>query len=43
MMQKSGFTLENMLVTLGTYTVLKTKKIPAPILVVSMILLGFVL
>jgi len=42
LMQKSGFTLENILVTLATVLLLLTRKIPAPLIVVAAIAAGFV-
>lgn len=43
LMQKSGFGMDNMLVTLVTVILLLTKKIPAPLIVILAIILGFVL
>jgi chromate transporter len=40
-MQKSGFTLENILVTLATVLLLLTRKIPAPLIVAAAIAAGF--
>ncbi|MCK9252080.1 MAG: chromate efflux transporter [Clostridiales bacterium] len=42
LMQKSGFTLENILVTLATVLLLLTRKIPAPLIVAAAIAAGFV-
>lgn len=41
LMIKSGFTMDNMLVTLVTLLLLIWKKIPAPVIVLGVILLGF--
>ncbi len=41
LMQKSGFTLENILVTLATVLLLLTRKIPAPLIVAAAIAAGF--
>lgn len=41
LMIKSGFTMDNMLVTLVTLLLLLWKKIPAPVIVLGVILLGF--
>ncbi|MDH8679770.1 chromate efflux transporter [Fusibacter bizertensis] len=43
LMQKSGVTLENILITLGTMVLLLTRKVPAPIIVVFVLILGFIL
>ncbi len=43
LMQKSGFTLENLLVTVLTVVVLQSKKIPAPFLVAAVIAAGYML
>ena len=43
LMQKSGFHLENILVMIGTILALLTKKIPAPLLVVAALALGYML
>jgi len=43
LMQKSGFHLENILVMIGTILALLTKKIPAPLLVVAALALGYIL
>ncbi len=43
LMQKSGFTLENILVTGLTAGLLLTKKIPAPIIVVLALVAGFII
>lgn len=43
LMQRSGFTLDNILVTLVTVALLITKKIPAPVIVLISIILGFVI
>lgn len=43
LMQKSGFHIENILVTMATILALLTKKIPAPLLVVGVLILGFVI
>lgn len=42
LMQKSGFTLENIIVTLATVLLLLTRKIPAPLIVAAAIAAGFV-
>ncbi|WP_208559440.1 chromate efflux transporter [Marinilactibacillus kalidii] len=39
--QQSGLTWDNLLVTLGTVLILSTRKIPAPIIVVIVLLIGF--
>ena len=41
LLQKSGLTIDNILVTIATVLLLLTKKIPAPLIVVSVILIGF--
>ncbi len=41
LMQKSGFTVENLIVTAVTALLLLTRKIPAPILVIIAIAVGF--
>ena len=43
LMQKSGFTLENIAVTGITALILLIKKIPAPLIVLSVILAGFII
>lgn len=43
LMQKSGVTLENILITLGTMILLLTRKVPAPLIVVFVLILGFIL
>lgn len=43
LMQRSGFTLDNLLVTLVTVALLITKKIPAPVIVLISIILGFMI
>lgn len=43
MMQKNGISIENGLVTLVTVVLLYTKKVPAPLIVVLTLLLGFIL
>jgi len=43
LMQKSGFLLDNLIVTLLSIAVLLTKKIPAPLMVLIVIVLGFVI
>jgi chromate transporter len=42
LMQKSGFTVENIVVTLMTIVLLYTKKIPAPIVVLLVLVAGFI-
>lgn len=42
LMQKSGFNLENILVTLLTMALLLTRKVPAPLIVVVILILGFI-
>ncbi|MCG8484071.1 MAG: chromate efflux transporter [Clostridia bacterium] len=42
LMQKSGFVLDNILVTLLTIALLLTKKIPAPLIVILVLISGFV-
>lgn len=43
LMQRSGFVLENMIVTLSTMILLVTKKIPAPFIVVLVLVAGFII
>ncbi len=43
LMQKSGFQLDNLLVTLITVSLLLTKKVPAPLIVVAVFIAGFVI
>jgi len=43
LMQRSGFTLENIIVTLLTMGLLLTKKIPAPLIVVVVLAAGFLI
>jgi chromate transporter len=43
LMQKSGFVLDNILVTLITIFLLITKKVPAPIIVILVLIIGFVI
>lgn len=43
LMQKNGFSLENLLVTLTTALLLLTKKIPAPVIVILAIFLGVIM
>jgi chromate transporter len=43
LMQKSGFTVDNILVTFFTVIVLLTKKIPAPLIVLFTLIIGFML
>lgn len=43
LMQKSGFVLENVLVMLITIVLLLTKKIPAPLIVLAVLAVGFIL
>lgn len=43
LMQKSGFTFENMSITLLTIVLLKTKKFPTPLIVALILGLGFVM
>ena len=43
LMQKSGFTVDNILVTFFTVLVLLTKKIPAPLIVLSTLIIGFII
>ena len=43
LMQKSGFTVENIVVTLMTIVLLYTKKIPAPIVVLLVLVAGLIL
>ncbi len=42
LMQKSGFTVENIVVTLMTIVLLHTKKIPAPFVVLLVLVAGFI-
>lgn len=43
LMQRSGFTLENVLVVLATVLLLLTRKIPAPLIVIAALAAGFIL
>ena len=43
LMQRSGFTLENIIVTIVTVGLLLTKKVPAPLIVVLALLAGFLI
>jgi chromate transporter len=43
LMQRSGFSLENIIVTLLTTVLLFTKKIPAPVIVALVLIAGFVI
>jgi chromate transporter len=43
LMQKSGFALDNIIVTLVTMSILFTKKIPAPLIVVIVLIAGFII
>ena len=43
LMQKSGLALDNFIVTLMTILLLKTKKIPAPLIVLGVLIAGFAL
>jgi chromate transporter len=43
LMQRSGFTIENVLVMLVTVVLLFTKKVPAPLIVVAALATGFIL
>lgn len=43
LMQKSGFMLDNIIVTLLTVVLLFTKKVPAPLIVLMVILAGFII
>lgn len=43
LMQKSGFSIDNLLITLVTVILLVTKKIPAPFIVLSVLIAGFVI
>ena len=43
LMQKSGFVLDNILVTLATVVLLLTKRVPAPLIVGIVLLAGFVI
>jgi chromate transporter len=43
LMQRSGFALENLIVTLSTMILLVTKKIPAPFIVVLVLAAGFII
>lgn len=43
LMQKSGFVLDNIVVTLATIVLLSTKKIPAPIIVLLVLIAGFII
>lgn len=43
LMQKSGFGLDNMLVTLLTVVLLATKRVPAPLIVLATLVIGFML
>lgn len=42
LMQKSGFMIDNIIVTLVTLVLLFTKKIPAPLIVLATLVTGFV-
>lgn len=42
LMQKSGFAIDNMLITLVTVVLIITKKIPAPLIVIGVLIAGFV-
>lgn len=42
LMQKNGLRLDNILITLGTMIMLGIKKIPAPIIVILVIIIGFI-
>lgn len=41
LMEKSGFSLDNILITLSTVLILLTKRIPAPLIVLATLLIGF--
>lgn len=43
LMQKSGFFIDNIIVTIITIILLLTKKIPAPLIVLASIILGFII
>lgn len=43
LMQKSGLALDNFIITLMTILLLKTKKIPAPLIVLGVLIAGFAL
>ncbi|MBM7613722.1 chromate efflux transporter [Alkaliphilus hydrothermalis] len=43
LMQKSGFALDNIIVTLATVLLLTTKRIPAPLIVLVVLVVGFLL
>lgn len=43
LMQKSGFTVDNIIITFFTVIVLLTKKIPAPLIVLSTLIIGFLI
>jgi chromate transporter len=43
LMQKSGFTFDNIIVMLFTVLLLFTKKIPAPIIVLAVLVAGFII
>ena len=43
LMQKSGLALDNLIITLVTILLLKTKKIPAPLIVLGVLIAGFAL
>lgn len=43
LMQRSGFTLENVLVVLATVLILLSKKVPAPLIVAAAIAAGFII
>jgi len=43
LMQKSGLSLENIIITVMTVLILMTKKIPAPIMVLAVIVAGFLI
>ena len=43
LMQKSGFILDNILIMLFTIVLVATKKIPAPLIVLAVLAIGFTL
>ncbi|HAS74710.1 MAG TPA: chromate transporter, partial [Clostridiales bacterium UBA8960] len=43
LMQKSGLSVENILVTLSTIVLLRFKKIPVPLIVLGVLIAGFIL
>lgn len=43
LMQKSGFMIDNIIITITTVVLLLTKKIPAPLIVLLVLILGFVI